>query len=174
MGVGVADAGVIAVDGITLRLLRDRAFFRDAFVAAELAGLVASERRCAGRQLLVFGEMDIVVTVHVPISFRRDPGHVWLVEADGEEERLVLDLVHHAHGFVGDLAIEQPIVGDFGRLVGQHIGPRLVGFGSDFAFARLRASAVGLLLDLWLESCLCVWIEVFPGASVALSPPFLL
>src|SRR3954451_12748971 len=87
LGVGVADAREIAVNGLALYLVGDRPVFGNALVATELAGFVAGERRGAIGQLLERGETDVCVLGHVPVLFGSDPGHVWLVETDGDEER---------------------------------------------------------------------------------------
>ncbi len=151
LGVDVADASVIAADGFALFCLGNRAFLGNAFIAAELASLVARERGSPGGQLLVLSQANVGVLVHVPIFFRSDPRHVRFVETDGEEERLVLDFVQRAYGLVGDLAIEEFVIGHVARLVREHVRARLEGFGAHRSLPRLSTVRLGDCLALRID-----------------------
>ena len=87
--VGVADAGIVAMDELAGGLAIHGTGGGNPGIGAELAGGVDSTVGCVLGRVVVVGDVDLVEVVEIPVFLRSIERQVRFEKADGEEERLV-------------------------------------------------------------------------------------
>ena len=96
LGVGIADAGVVAVSQRLGKVGRNGVAFRHVGVGVQLTVVMPGKGRGAVGQVVDQRQGNFLRVVQVPVFLRRDERQMRLEKADGKEERAALLPSTHA------------------------------------------------------------------------------
>ena len=90
LGVGIAHAGVIAVNQIAGRIIGERAFGRNLGIGPQFSRCVDRFIGRILRTVIGCGKLNLLAIVEVPVFLRGNKRQVRFEKSDGQEKRLVL------------------------------------------------------------------------------------
>ena len=142
LGIDERDAGIVSLEG----------FAAVQFVEVVVGDGVVVGEGGSGNVVAVavgcVGEADLFERIHLEVFLRGNKGGVGAKESGGDEEGVVLLLVHHLDCFGGDHAVGLFFIGAFGREPAEGAADLSSGFGiEDEVF-------VGLVATDWIHGAL--------------------